>query len=51
MLTALGSTYQALQQWEEAHNALSEAVTMAEKLDFKGYAVPEYIAALYALLY
>lgn len=40
MLTVLGSTYQALQQWEEAHNALTEAVTMAEKLDFKAYAVP-----------
>jgi len=29
-----------LQQWEEAHNTLTEAVTMAAKLDFKGYAVP-----------
>jgi predicted ATPase/DNA-binding SARP family transcriptional activator len=40
MLTILGSTYQALQLWEEAHNTLTEAVTMAEQLDFKGYAVP-----------
>jgi tetratricopeptide (TPR) repeat protein len=29
-----------LQQWEEAHNTLTEAVTMAEKLDFKVYVVP-----------
>lgn len=40
MLTVLGSTYQALQQWEEAHNTLTEAVAMAAKLDFKLYAVP-----------
>lgn len=40
MLTVLGSTYQALQQWEEAHNTLTEAITMAAKLDFKLYAVP-----------
>jgi tetratricopeptide (TPR) repeat protein len=40
MLTLLGSTYQALQQWEEAHKTFTEAITMAEKLDFKGYAVP-----------
>ena len=40
MLTVLGSTYQALQQWEEAHNTLTEAITMAAKLDFKLYSVP-----------
>jgi predicted ATPase len=40
MLTILGSTYQALQLWEEAHKTLTEAATMAEQLDFKGYAVP-----------
>jgi tetratricopeptide (TPR) repeat protein len=40
MLTILGSTYQALQQWEEAYKTLTEAATMAEKLDLKGYAVP-----------
>jgi predicted ATPase len=40
MLTILGSTYQALQLWEEAHHTLTEAATMAVKLDFKGYAVP-----------
>src|SRR5207249_7086838 len=40
LLTVLGSTYQALQLWEEAHQTLAEAVTMAEKLDFKLYFVP-----------
>jgi tetratricopeptide (TPR) repeat protein len=33
ILTALGSTYQALQQWEEAQAALEEAVAVAETLD------------------
>jgi predicted ATPase/DNA-binding SARP family transcriptional activator len=32
-LTALGSTYQALQQWEEAHSILEKAEAMAEMLD------------------
>src|SRR5258708_11797319 len=32
-LTALGSTYQALQQWEEAHSILEKAEAMAETLD------------------
>jgi len=40
ILTVLGSTYQALQQWEEAHNTLIEAVTVAEKLDLKLSSVP-----------
>jgi DNA-binding SARP family transcriptional activator len=32
-LTALGSTYQALQQWEEAHSILEKTEAMAEALD------------------
>jgi DNA-binding SARP family transcriptional activator/tetratricopeptide (TPR) repeat protein len=32
-LAALGSTYHALQQWEEAHSTLTEAEAMAEVLD------------------
>jgi tetratricopeptide (TPR) repeat protein len=40
MLTILGITYQALQLWEEARKTLTEAASMAEQLDFKGYAVP-----------
>ena len=39
-LTALGSTYQALQQWEEAQAALEEAVTVAEALDLGPTRVP-----------
>jgi len=33
VLTALGSTYQALQQWEEARSTLTEADALAETLD------------------
>jgi tetratricopeptide (TPR) repeat protein len=33
LLIALGSAYQALQQWEEARNTLEEAVAVAEALD------------------
>src|SRR6266851_7355133 len=33
LLLALGSTYQALQQWEEAGSTLEEAVAVAETLD------------------
>src|SRR5947209_6735777 len=40
LLTVLGSTYQALQVWEEAHQTLAEADTMAEKLSLKLYLVP-----------
>jgi tetratricopeptide (TPR) repeat protein len=40
MLTVLGSIYQALQQWEEAHDTLREAVTMAAKLNIKVSSVP-----------
>ncbi|MFL5586484.1 MAG: ATP-binding protein [Ktedonobacteraceae bacterium] len=32
-LIALGKTYHALQQWEEAHRTLAEADALAEKLD------------------
>jgi tetratricopeptide (TPR) repeat protein len=32
-LTALGSTYQALQQWKEAHRSFEEAVAIAETLE------------------
>jgi tetratricopeptide (TPR) repeat protein len=39
-LTALGSTYQALQQWEEAQAALQEAEALAESLDLKPSRVP-----------
>ena len=39
-LTALGSTYQAVQQWEEAQAALEEAEAMAEKLDLGLLRVP-----------
>ena len=39
-LTALGSTYQAVQQWEEARSTLEEAVAMAKTLDFSVYYVP-----------
>src|SRR5437763_17038466 len=36
-LIALGSTYQALQQWEEAHNALEEAEAVAKAVDFRPF--------------
>lgn len=39
-LTALGSTYQALQQWDEARTALEEAEAVAEKLDLGPLRVP-----------
>src|SRR2546421_537103 len=39
-LIALGSTYQALQQWEEAHRILEEAVAVAETLDHGPSSVP-----------
>jgi tetratricopeptide (TPR) repeat protein len=35
ILTALGSTYHALQQWEEAHRSLEEAEAVAETLDLE----------------
>ena len=39
-LTALGSVYQAVQQWEEAHSTLEEAVAVAERLDLGPFRVP-----------
>ena len=39
-LTALGSTYQALQQWDEAHSILEEAEAVAETLGLGPYGVP-----------
>ena len=39
-LIALGSTYQALQQWEEAHNALEEAEAVAKTLDLGPFRGP-----------
>jgi DNA-binding SARP family transcriptional activator/tetratricopeptide (TPR) repeat protein len=39
-LTALGSTYQALQQWEEAQASLQEAEALAETLDLRPSRVP-----------
>jgi tetratricopeptide (TPR) repeat protein len=39
-LIALGSTYQALQQWEEARSTLEEAEAVAEKLDLGLLRVP-----------
>ena len=39
-LMALGSTYQALQQWEEAEAALQEAEALAETLDLRPSRVP-----------
>jgi DNA-binding SARP family transcriptional activator len=39
-LTALGSTYAALQQWEEAQTPLEEAAAMAETLDLRPQRVP-----------
>jgi tetratricopeptide (TPR) repeat protein len=39
-LTALGSIYQALQQWEEARSTLEEAEAVAETLDLGPLRVP-----------
>jgi tetratricopeptide (TPR) repeat protein len=39
-LTALGSTYQAMQQWEEAQATLEEAEALAERLDLGALRVP-----------
>ena len=39
-LLALGSTYQTLQQWEEARSTLEEAEAVAEKLDLRLLRVP-----------
>ena len=39
-LMALGSTYQALQQWQEARSTLEEAVAVAERLDLGPLRVP-----------
>jgi DNA-binding SARP family transcriptional activator/tetratricopeptide (TPR) repeat protein len=39
-LTALGSTHQAVQQWEEAEAALQEAEALAETLDLRPSRVP-----------
>jgi predicted ATPase/DNA-binding SARP family transcriptional activator len=38
-LITLGSVYQALQQWEEAHSALQEAEAVAERLGLEPYRV------------
>src|SRR3989440_3844524 len=40
LLAALGGTYQALQQWEEAQTRLEEAVAVAEALDIRPPRVP-----------
>ncbi len=40
LLAALGGTYQALQQWEEAQAPLEEAVAVAEALDIRPPRVP-----------
>ncbi len=40
LLTGLGSTYQALQQWEEAQAALEEAVAVTETLDLGLIPIP-----------
>ncbi len=40
LLLILGSTYQALQQWEEARAAFEEAEVMAERLDLAQIRVP-----------
>jgi tetratricopeptide (TPR) repeat protein len=40
LLTALGSVYHALQQWEEARAALQEADAVAKKLDLGQFRVP-----------
>src|SRR2546428_8597997 len=39
-LTGLGSTYHALQQWEEARRTLAEADTLAETLELGSWRVP-----------
>ncbi len=39
-LTALGSVYHALQQWEEARRTLEEAIAVAERLDLRRLCVP-----------
>jgi tetratricopeptide (TPR) repeat protein len=39
-LTALGSTYQTMQQWKEAQAALEEAEALAERLDLGALRVP-----------
>jgi predicted ATPase len=39
-LIALGNTYQALQQWEEARATLEEAVAVAERFDLGPWGVP-----------
>jgi tetratricopeptide (TPR) repeat protein len=39
-LTILGSTYQAVQRWEEAHRTLEEAEAVAERLDLGPMRVP-----------
>jgi DNA-binding SARP family transcriptional activator len=40
LLTALGSAYQAVQQWEEAQATLEEAEAIAERLDLGPLRVP-----------
>ena len=40
LLTALGSTFQALQQWEEARSILEEVEAVAETLGLGPYGVP-----------
>ncbi len=40
LLTALGSAYQAVQQWEEAQATLEEAEAIAERLDLGPVRVP-----------
>jgi hypothetical protein len=35
LLATVGSTYQALQQWEEAQVALAEAIAHAETIDLR----------------
>jgi predicted ATPase/DNA-binding SARP family transcriptional activator len=40
LLTVLGSISQAVQQWEEAHRTLEEAVAVAERLDLGLLRVP-----------
>ncbi len=42
LLTVLGSVYQALQQCEEAHRTLAEAVAVAERLDLGPLRVPVF---------
>src|SRR5260370_12476480 len=40
LLRALGRTYQAVQQWEEARSTLEEALSVAETLDLRRVLVP-----------